>query len=328
MVLFKCIYCKKEFNHKGNYLKHNELCKKRLEELVTKYKSYNKEILLKKLDLVTNSSSLEIYCEKYKCKNCEKIYKSYNGLKEHLIKNKCGKNKMDICDRIINNYNNKMVKVVNNTSNTYNTTNTNCNTNCNNNNNNTNITNNYNIQLMPYDEIKYDYMKESVLKQAFEILQRVNFTKESFVKCPGEAFQSITADTFFNPDNKENHVIYCPNLKDGQIHVYNRNKFSTDGWEVCLQKQTNPPYGDVVNKKQFFKEMIRRQMNTLEKIFKCNEDDDNILELTNITGFKNLLKEYNANDEVIKEYSAKLNTLCYKNNKIVKAKDTLIVKNT
>jgi hypothetical protein len=301
MVLFKCICCKKEFNHKGNYLKHNELCKKRLEELITKYKSYNKENLLKELDLVTNSSRLEIYCEKYKCKKCEKIYKSYNGLKEHLIKNKCGKNKIDICDRIINNYNNKMLKVVNNTSNTYNTTNTNCNTNCNNNNNNTNITNNYNIQLMPYDEIKYDYMKESVLRQAFEI--------------PGEAFQSITADTFFNPDNKENHVIYCPNLKDGQIHVYNGNKFSTDGW-------------DVVNKKQFFKEMIKRQMNTLEKIFKCNEDDDNILELTNITGFKNLLKEYNANDEVIKEYSAKLNTLCYKNNQIVKPKDTLIIKNT
>jgi len=74
--------------------------------------------------------------------------------------------------------------------------------------------------------------------------------------------------------------------------------------------------------------MIRKQMNTLEKIFRCNEEDDNILELTNITGFKNLLKEYNSNDEVIKEYSAKLNTLCYKNNQIVKPKDTLIIKNS
>jgi len=113
-----------------------------------------------------------------------KVYKSYNGLKDHLIKNKCGMNKIDICDRIINN--------TSNTSNTYNTTNTNCN------NNNTNITNNTqnNIKLVPYDEIKYDYMEESVLRNAFEIL--------------GEAFQSITTDTFFNPDNKENHVIYCP----------------------------------------------------------------------------------------------------------------------
>ncbi len=305
MVLFKCLYCKKEFYHKGNYLKHNDLCKQKLEELIAKYKSYNKENLMKEFELVANSLNLEIYCEKYKCKKCDKVYKSYNGLKDHLIKNKCGINKIDICDRIINNYNNKMLKV-NNTSNTYNTTNTNCN----NNNNNTNITNNTqnninnninnNIKLVPYDEIKYDYMEESVLRKAFEI--------------PGEAFQSITADTFFNPDNKENHVIYCPNLKDSQIHIYNGNKFSNDGW-------------DILDKKKFFKEMIRRQMGTLEKIFKCNEEDDNILELTNITGFKNLLKEYNANDEVIKEYSAILNRLCYKNNHIVKPKDSLILKN-
>ena len=115
-------------------------------------------------------------------------------------------------------------------------------------------------------------------------------------------------------------------MKDSQIHVFNGNKFSADGWEVCLLKQTNPPYGDVLDKKKFFKEMIKRQMNTLEKIFKCNEQDDNILELNNIVGFKNLLKEYNANDEVIKEYSIKLNTLCYKNNQIAKdTKDTLII---
>jgi len=62
--------------------------------------------------------------------------------------------------------------------------------------------------------------------------------------------------------------------------------------------------------------MIRKQMSTLEKIFKCNEEDDNILELTNITRFKNLLKEYNAI----------LNRLCYKNNHIVKPKDSLISK--
>ena len=143
-------------------------------------------------------------------------------------------------------------------------------------------------------------MKESVLIDAFEI--------------PGEAFQSITADTFFNPNNKEQHVIFCPNLKDSQIHVYNGNKFSLDGW-------------DIMNKKDFFKEMIKKQMNTLDKIFRCNQEDDNFLELKNTIGFKNLLREYNNNDEVIKEYTAKLNTLCYKNNQIIKdTKDTLCIK--
>jgi hypothetical protein len=78
---------------------------------------------------------------------------------------------------------------------------------------------------------------------------------------------------------------------------------------------------------EFFKEMIKKQMNTLDKIFRCNQEDDNILELKNTIGFKNLLREYNDNDEVIKEYTAKLNTLCYKNNQIIKdTKDTICIK--
>ena len=160
-----------------------------------------------------------------------------------------------------------------------------------NNSNTLNLNINNNIQLVPYDDIKYDFMKPSVLRNAFEI--------------PGEAFQSITADTFFNPNKKENHVIFCPNLKDGQIHVYNGNKFSGDGW-------------DVVEKKDFFKQMLIKQMRTLEKIKQCNDLDDNPLEINNIIGFSNLLREFNANNDVIKEYTAKLNTLCYKNNPIVK----------
>ena len=73
--------------------------------------------------------------------------------------------------------------------------------------------------------------------------------------------------------------------------------------------------------------MIKKQMNTLDKIFRCNQEDDNFLELKNTIGFKNLLREYNNNDEVIKEYTAKLNTLCYKNNQIIKdTKDTLCIK--
>ena len=101
----------------------------------------------------------------------------------------------------------------------------------NSNNTQNNITNNINnnIKLIPYDDIKYDFLAPDVLRDAFEV--------------PGEAFQSITTDTFFNPDNKENHLIYCPNLKDGQIHVFNGNKFTSDGWEVCLLKQTNPSCG-------------------------------------------------------------------------------------
>jgi hypothetical protein len=42
------------------------------------------------------------------------------------------------------------------------------------------------------------------------------------------------------------------------------------------------------------------------------------LEIDNIVGFTNLLKEFNANNDVIKEYTDKLNTLCYKNNSIIK----------
>ncbi len=290
MVLYKCLYCSRMFNHKTFYKTHEEKCLENFNSIIEKYKSYNK------IDLMSDFFSKKIICNKtYDCDICKKKYNSYNGLKSHKLKCKNKKSNISpiIPSNIINdnkNITNIQGNLINNTQNNSNNTNT-----------QNNITNNINnnIKLIPYDDIKYDYMKESVLLQAFKV--------------PGEAFQSITTDTFFNPDNKENHVIYCPNLNNSQIHVFNGNKFSADGW-------------DVVNKKKFFKEMIKRQMNTLEKIFRCNEDDDNILELENITGFKNLLKEYNANDEVIKEYTGILNTLCYKNNHIVKPKDAQIVK--
>jgi hypothetical protein len=171
------------------------------------------------IDIINNNKSNK---EKiYRCKTCNKKYNSYNGLKRHIVTNGCETTNLDICDKIKNKLNNK---IINNSSN--NTINNNSN-NTNNYNTQNNINNN--IKLVPYDDIKYEYMKESVLRKAFEI--------------PGEAFQSITTDTFFDPENKENHVIYCPNLKDNQIHVFNGNKFTGDGWEVCLQKQTNPPTG-------------------------------------------------------------------------------------
>ena len=37
-----------------------------------------------------------------------------------------------------------------------------------------------------------------------------------------------------------------------------------------------------------------------------------------MTGFVNLIKEFHANNEVIKEYTGKINTLCYKNNDMIK----------
>jgi hypothetical protein len=85
-----------------------------------------------------------------------------------------------------------------------------------------------------------------------------------------------------------------------------------------LAKANKPAYGDVLDKKKFFAEMLTKQMRTLEKIFRCNQEDDNPLEIDNIVGFTNLLKEFNANNDVIKEYTAKLNTICYRNNPIVK----------
>ncbi len=64
--------------------------------------------------------------------------------------------------------------------------------------------------------------------------------------------------------------------------------------------------------------MLTKQMRTVEQIFKCNEEDDNPLEIDNIVGFTNLLKEFNANNDVIKEYTGKVNTICYRKNNMVK----------
>jgi len=269
MVYYKCLYCCKNNTHKTAHNKHKNICEINFNQQIEKYKLYNKMKMMEDFFSINTN-------KKFCCNKCEKTYDSYNGLKRHIKINKC------FSDQSI--VNNTVNNITNNTTNIQNQTNTN-------NSNTLNLNINNNIQLVPYDDIKYDFMKPSVLRNAFEI--------------PGEAFQSITADTFFNPNKKENHVIFCPNLKDGQIHVYNGNKFSGDGW-------------DVVEKKDFFKQMLIKQMRTLEKIKQCNDLDDNPLEINNIIGFSNLLREFNANNDVIKEYTAKLNTLCYKNNPIVK----------
>jgi hypothetical protein len=288
MVSYKCIYCQQSFYHKGNYSFHNkniEKCKEKFENNIKKFKTYTN------IKLIDDYKNLLIITLENQCEYCKKKFTSTNGLKKHNLKNNCSTTQLDICDKLTQK--NKSNNVVSNKITTTNSNNISNNQVNSNNNTQNNITNNINnnIKLVPYDEIKYDYMKEEVLRKAFEI--------------PGEAFQSITTDTFFDPDNKENHVIYCPNLNNGQIHVFNGNKFSADGW-------------DIVDKKEFFKEMLTRQINTLEKIRRYNELDDNPLEINNIVGFANLFKEFNANHNVIKEYTGKLNTLCYKNNPIVK----------
>ena len=330
MVSYKCIYCQKKYDHKNNFNNHQkniDLCKDYFERQITKYKNFNKintmtEIIslinilknkninqilsynfYKKID-EKNDNSLKICTidisscyhnkknnldQKYICNICDKEFKNENSLFNHTIKQICKKNNISKTN------NNSSNNLTNNNINSHNTSNVTSNITSNIKTQNNNTQNNYNInnniKLVPYDDIKYDFMKPSVLKDAFEV--------------PGEAFQSITADTFFDPENKENHVIYCPNLKDTQIHVYNGNKFSADGW-------------DVVEKKDFFKQMLTNQIRTLEKIKRCNDLDENPLEINNIVGFANLLKEFNANNDVIKEYTTKLNTLCWKNNPIVK----------
>jgi len=200
-------------------------------EFIKKNKKYNSQDMLLEYD--NTIKNIKIKNNQFKCDICAKIYTSYNGLKKHTLKNNYTTTQLDICDRLRKKYNisnkidasnttNAAITTTNSNSNILNSNISHSSVNSNKNTQN-NITNNINnnIKLVPYDEIKYDYMKESVLRQAFEI--------------PGEAFKSITADTFFDPENKENHVIYCPNLKDGQIHVFNGNKFSADDWEVCLR---------------------------------------------------------------------------------------------
>jgi len=83
MVLYKCIYCQQKFIYKGNYTLHNKninKCKIKLEELIAKYKTYTNEKLLNDLNnLILDDDA------KYKCKVCDKIYNSYNGLKRHKL---------------------------------------------------------------------------------------------------------------------------------------------------------------------------------------------------------------------------------------------------
>jgi hypothetical protein len=274
---------------------HTKYCEKKFISQIEKYKLYDKNKLLDLFFINTNKNIDNFLLTEYKCNTCNKEYKSYNGLKYHLINNICKKSTINICDKIKNKYNitNNITNKNNNKINKINKTNI-CNGNIYNNintNNTNNTQNNFNFSLTPYNKIKYDTIELDQVKNLIEI--------------PGEAITTLTNHIFFNSENKNNHVIFCPNLKDNQIQVYTQNKFSPDGWEI-------------INKKSFFEDMINAQIFTLEQMKEFNEEEDNPLEIKSYTGFNNLVKELDSNKSVKKDFVNKLNNLCYQNKSIVK----------
>jgi hypothetical protein len=251
MVLYKCIYCQKTFSHKGNYISHNnyiDKCKEKFEQNILKFKKYTENKLM---DAYKNLIYEEV---KYKCEKCEKSYNSYNGLKKHKKKKACEKQQISKTNSISNNTTNMSNSTTNITNNINNVNNGIIN------NGTINITN---INLNPYDKIKYDEIELDLLQELFEV--------------PGMALAKLTHCIFFDPNNKENHVIFCSNLKDKQILVYTKNELSPDGWEF-------------LDKKKFFEQMIQNQLFTLENLRDFNIREDNPLEIKSFSGFNNMVK--------------------------------------
>jgi hypothetical protein len=293
MVCYICLFCKKKYNNKRDHRNHIKKCEDTFISQIEKYKLYDKNQLLN-LFLIHIEKKKLLPIE-YKCDTCNKKYKSYNGLKYHIL-NQCERTNLSLNEKIKNKYNitnNKTHNnktnicngnIYNNTSNTNNTNNTNTN-------NLNNTQNNFNFSLIPYNKIKYDTIELDQVKNLIEI--------------PGEAITSLTNHIFFNSENKNNHVIFCPNLKDNQIQVFTQNKFSPDGWEI-------------INKKSFFEDMIDSQIFTLEQMKNFNEEEDNPLEIKSYSGFNNLVKELDINKSVKKDFVNKLNNLCYQNKTMIK----------
>jgi hypothetical protein len=143
MTVYKCLYCKKIYNHKSDHKKHENICLKKFNLIIEKYKSYNK------IDLISEFFNYDkVNINNYICEKCDKTYTSINGFKNHKMK--CKYNKTNIINDNKNITNIQGNQITNNFNNT---------------NMQNNITNNINnnINLITYDDIKYDYIKESVL---------------------------------------------------------------------------------------------------------------------------------------------------------------------
>jgi hypothetical protein len=294
MVNYICLYCKKNFGKKSNYCYHTNSCIKNFNKLIKMYKSYDVKEMLESFNKYINK-------KKYKCENCSKIFCSNYGFKKHMKKQNCelvsDNQENEKINKIIYNLRNNSAPInnINNTTNNIDnsTTNNIDNSTTNNIDNSTtnNITNNItNINLIPYDKIKYD-INPATLKEAIEV--------------PGKAFQTLTKYVFFDPEKKENHVIFCPNLKNTTIYVYNNDKLSEDGWSI-------------INKKEFFKSMLCKQFQTLLILKDNNDKKQNKLKIKSFVGFNNLVNEFGKDDSIIKEQTEKLNSLCYQNKNIVK----------
>ena len=95
MVKYICLYCKKDFVKRWNYSTHFKSCEYNFNKIITKYKSYNKNILI---DEYIQATKDKIYI----CEFCKKKYTSYNGLKIHIKTNGCEKTELSICEKIKN----------------------------------------------------------------------------------------------------------------------------------------------------------------------------------------------------------------------------------
>jgi hypothetical protein len=104
MVNYKCIYCKKDFNKKSNFLVHVSSCEIKFNKAIENYRKYNKDSLLQEYIDIKKRKYIKDKID-YQCDKCNKIYISYNGLKSHIFSKVCTEKKLDICDKLRQKYN-------------------------------------------------------------------------------------------------------------------------------------------------------------------------------------------------------------------------------
>jgi DNA-directed RNA polymerase subunit RPC12/RpoP len=310
MVLYRCIYCKKDFEKKFFYDRHINIklnCRLNFDNQIKKYKNFNSFNLIlcffrysdkdnifkgfegrrelgKELEreLEVKNENLEKKSV-LRCEKCKKIFKSIKGFKKHILSNYC-----EIEKKSTNMYE----KITNKNSNIIRNTTTNITNNTINNTTN-NTTNNITINLIPFDSVRYENLPNSIRKNLLET--------------PGLSIQKLLLYEHFNK-NKPNqlNILYC-NRRDSKMLIYDESELSNNGWSTR-------------NKDEICEIILNKAVYAIEDVVNCNDENNNNLKIKDykIDAINRLIKDVDNEKKFRKEMKENICDICYDNNNIVK----------
>jgi len=317
MVKYFCIFCKKDFEKKHNYVLHNAKkrnCRYVFNESIRYYKNMSIEKLLNEYNnLNTSENIIKHKMHKNYSEITPKLLRNYsetapkqkinnfiaetkkNNIKKEKFKYSCKKCKekfsrlfglqRHLINKVCNNKNKdyydkvkQNIQIINN------------------NNTNNTINNNININMIPLRYVDYNNIPSRLQK---DILEK-----------PALSIQKLLLHQHFNKNKPEQMNILYSNRRDSKMLVYDETELSSS-WSTR-------------DKDEICEIILSKAMYAIENVMNDNDEQNNFLNISQfkINNINSLFKDLDYKKNIRKDMKNNICDICYDNNSIVKNNKT------